>query len=647
MYFRCELLVGGGAYDVTEHLVNWDDVEMSFKRNDYDGVVRSFSTKYRFANGAYTLIMGEYFSNYLQASASIVFYTRNNSWLWEELFRCALDYSTLTEDGTTCEINAVDDSLAALLKSKRSVTYEFPVDEVKYEKQLYYDRVKMKSVCSWTDGGTLSDDGSYSDIEIPEFDKVVVFPVYITTSEIAIPNQVEVADAAQAAFDPSDYGSMEPFVRAMTSITILLECSMTVNFSGSGVMEWIRFTVGLYVIRNGAIRFETVLSQKEVEGGGREYSYSGSMELAKGEKLVLWYDVAENSLLSETTFRVYDFSLDISFDAVADPVYIDIVKPVTLLNALLKSINDDRDGIVGKIEEGVDERLDNAYLAAAESIRGLSEAKFYTSYNKFCDWMSAAFGFVPYIEDDSVTFVHRNKLFTDNAVKDLAEAVTDFEFSVESGLIHASVKSGYDKQDYDSVNGLDEFNFTNEYATGVTLTDSTLELISPYRADCYGFEFLALKRGEDTTDSDSDKDVFFVGCVEEARITVMRSPDITGSLNRDTVFNQAYSPRSFIEANKRFLAAFSERLEFASSDGNSGVVIGGVAENADVELSEALFTVGEVKATTGDLDVPEDLTGYVTLEKNGRKYEGYIQSVGYMYGRPAAVEYELIVKSIE
>lgn len=48
MYYRCELLIGGMTYDATNELVNWDDVEMSFKRGDYDGVVRSFSTKFEF-----------------------------------------------------------------------------------------------------------------------------------------------------------------------------------------------------------------------------------------------------------------------------------------------------------------------------------------------------------------------------------------------------------------------------------------------------------------------------------------------------------------------------------------------------------------------------------------------------------------------
>lgn len=150
MYYKCELVVGGYSYNVTDNLVNWDDVEMSFKRNDYDGVVRSFSTKFQFSNGAYSLLVSEYLRNYLNSSASVIFYTRNNSWLWNERFRCALDFSTFTDNGTTCEINAVDDSLASIIKAKKGTQYEYLVSEIKETEPLNYDRIIMNSKIKWT-----------------------------------------------------------------------------------------------------------------------------------------------------------------------------------------------------------------------------------------------------------------------------------------------------------------------------------------------------------------------------------------------------------------------------------------------------------------------------------------------------------------
>ena len=152
MYYKCELLVGGNVHDVTNDLVNWDDVEMSFKRNDYDGVVRSFSTKFEFSGGAYSLLLREYQSNYLKSSAAIVFYVRNNSWLLNEKFRCALDYSTFTYTNISCEINAVDNSLASLIKAKKGTQYEYLVSELKEAEPLYYDRLEMSSNIEWVIG---------------------------------------------------------------------------------------------------------------------------------------------------------------------------------------------------------------------------------------------------------------------------------------------------------------------------------------------------------------------------------------------------------------------------------------------------------------------------------------------------------------
>lgn len=187
---------------------------------------------------------------------------------------------------------------------------------------------------------------------------------------------------------------------------------------------------------------------------------------------------------------------------------------------------------------------------AAESARGLPKAKIYTSYKKFCDWMEAEFGYVPVISGNEVTFTHRDNLFANTVVNELGMEINDYELAVNDSLIYSSVKVGYDKQDYDSVNGRDEFRFTNEFSTGLKLTDNTLSLISPYRADAYGIEFLVQKRGEDTTDNDSDNDVFFVECDNSVPVDqplLLYRPysadQLSGLLSPDTMFNLNYSPR--------------------------------------------------------------------------------------------------------
>lgn len=633
-------MVGGVIYDATDELVNWDDVEMSFKRGDYDGVVRSFSTKFQFANGAYLRLLDEYLSNYLNSSATIVFYLRNNSWLLNEKFRCALDFSTFTYNNTTCEINAVDNSLASLIKAKKGTQYEYQVSKLREGSPLNYDRLEMTSQIEWIIGGELSDNEEYV---YNTYETNSIIPMYIKgTPEIAVKDIIEVTDVGI----PADITPVSDlwFIRNISNRGI----SMNINFFATVTMQKLTSDASATLIirqRKGPYTDPPILEYQLRE------IYPNTVSVDKtGYMLYANYGlVFEVKVTGRVKLTILNNPLKVTFNARGGAASVDVIKPVTLLNRLLKSINGGKDGIVGEIESGVDSRLDSAMIVPAESVRGLEDAKIYTSYTKFSNWMKAVFGFVPVVGENKVTFVHRDSLFQDKEAKDLQDSTSGLEYNVNAGMVYSGVKVGYDKQDYDSVNGRDEFRFTNEYTTGVTLTDNVLELVSPYRADAYGIEFLAAKRGEDTTDSDSDNDVFFVGAaLQGEKYELIRGGyEISGVISPSTMFNAMYSQRFMIESNARYIAAFAGTLEFASSDGNSDVTINGVSEKSDIVLGNKLFTVGELSVETGDLETPSDLSGYITVRSNGKTYKGYVKSASYNYGKPKAVKYSLIVKSVE
>lgn len=146
---------------------------------------------------------------------------------------------------------------------------------------------------------------------------------------------------------------------------------------------------------------------------------------------------------------------------------------------------------------------------------------------------------------------------------------------------------------------------------GVTMTDNSLEMISPYRADAYGIEFLADKIGEDTTDNESDTDLFMVGVKSDSsglKYILNRDYLMGGVLSPDTMFNAMFSPSSMVLANEAYIGSSVEMLTFASSDGNSDVGIDGMGESRDIILSKRMFTVAEVEFETSDVELPEDLT---------------------------------------
>ena len=658
--FRCQILINGISYEATDDLKNWDDFGISQKRSNYDGVIRSFSTQFEFVNRSYELLKEEFEQHYLSAKAAIVFYLRNNSWNWDKIFHCTLDFGTYSEDGMVVSINAVDDNLAAIIKAKRNILYEYPVADL-YTRSLNYDGLKFQYEAKYVLGGNTYESDCVQYVNITKVfggTYAYTIPIYkLSNSEL--PSLDSPIIFSDAQFTESSLEEGVPFAEALADVHI--------DFN---------FTTDYYVhIYEGIVKNIKLRIFKKDSGGAIEdvwshysdgfYKYINEIipiDLIKGQKVYFMMELTFGAPISEGSFtkNVVDvvfpnFSLGISFMSRINTVNIDVISPITVLGKLLDSMTDSTETYSGLIDDydprmSMD-RLSTSYIMAAESARGLPNAKLYTSYKKFCDWMEAEFGYVPVINENTVTFMHRDKLFTSTVVKDLGTEINDYEFSVNDSLIYSSVKVGYDKEDYDSVNGRDEFRFTNEFSTGLNLRDNTLSLISPYRADAYGIEFLVQKRGEDTTDNDSDNDVFFVSCDQDGvNLKLYRAytpSQLSGLLSPETMFNFQYSPRFMLEANKKYIGSCTGMLKFTSSDGNSDVAIDGVKETDDFSIPERLFTVSEVEVETSDINSPDDLLGLVSLNNRGRTVIGYIKQIKSYIGKAKSSSYTLIVKDIK
>lgn len=257
---------------------------------------------------------------------------------------------------------------------------------------------------------------------------------------------------------------------------------------------------------------------------------------------------------------------------------------------------------------------------------------------------------IPESDDDKVpvvTFRHRDEVFSDKSVKTIS-LISEPEYSVAGERIYAQVQIGYEKQDYDiGNNGNDEFNFSGTYTTGHSFKESKLALLCPFRADCYGFEELAQKTGEETSSTDSDQQTFIVK-VETVKVddkyVLDRSYKVEGAYT-DTVFNAVYAPVYMIEANKKYLGSFAEKLTFASSEGNSSIVINGRAVNADVVLDEKLFEAGNITVETNDFIMPGDWNEtVVSFVWDGCRYTGYLSGVDIVTKQSEILKYKLIEK---
>lgn len=646
--YKCILQIGSDTYDVTDGVRNWDDIQASFKRDGYGGVVRSFTSKFEFVGDARQHILDEFDTNYLKAKARITISTRNDEWEYDERFSCDLDFTTIEDDWHTLSINAVDNDIASIIKAKKGTEYEYVISEIKEDAQLEYDGIEIKETTQWQPT-------SNTDEETAEADRVKVrlssvekyFPLYSTSDEINIGGKFVTADQSEYA---ENY-FIETVGGGYLSLLFNFDIRMAKSTNSLSSIYGVKFSLVLIpngggeeqVIRSFEMRPESSYPNYETVSHKENYSaYFFSCRLAL--KAVLIYEFNDGDVQKvEQDMDVYTTSfVKASWNNRISPVKIDLVSPTTLLNRLLKSMNGGEDGITGEITAS--ERTSKAMLCASESIRGIDGAKMYSSFTKFCEWMEAVFGYIYEIQGQKVVFKSRQSCFAGEITKHVYE-YADYEMSLSEDLIFSRVVAGYDRQDYDSVNGRDEFNFTNQYTTGVLNSDKSLSLKSPYRADSFGIEFLVEKRGEDTTDNESDKDLFFVGVnLSGGKYTLDRSVTLSGVNSPSSMFNAMFSPSSIIEANKGYIGASTDNLTFASSDGNAEVTIGGKKENRDMAVESSLFNAREVKFETSDIEIPENLNGMIVLHASSGDITGFLKNVDYTYTKRKSATFTLIQK---
>lgn len=647
---KAVLLIGGKRYDVTDHLKNWEDVEISAKRKDIGGVVRSFSNKFEFVKGAYDLLEAEYLSNYTKASAILVIGVLNDSWGYNEKFRCKLDFSTYQSDGYTISINAIDDSVASIINANKSQVYDIPVSELK-EDTLYYDRIKLLNK------STMYITPNFENELMPDYDRFMA--LRLQSRETLLPLAYgEISTPVKGVMEVYDVGMDIPYDNAGKTgyFALCLVDKIEINLRIRMVVDLLTTAVTSLHIRhmsadNKLKSDKAILLSKDGSSAGvTSVDESLSYAMRDGDRLIAYIlcvtsigeDIDEIIKIS----RDYDFYID--YSARNKPVNIDAFSPKKLLSSLLSRMGV---SLSGDIVSG---SMPIPWMMAAESVRGIKDAKVHTSFSKFCDFAKALMGYDYEILDNSVRFRHMNDFFV-NETKEL-DHVSNMELSVDESLIYSGVEIGFDKQDYDEINGRDEFHFKSSFSTGLDIKDNILSLISPYRADCYGLEFLANERDEESKDTDSDNDIFIVHARKDGdRLVLVREENggaiyaVTGVLFPDTIFNASYSPRNMLLVNKERLGICTDYLSFTASDGNSSISIGGVSEALPISLpvNDRRIRIDKVSLETPGLSpFPGNYRGKLSFSYAGRSYEGWVSEITEKIGKYQTASYSLILSKI-
>lgn len=329
---------------------------------------------------------------------------------------------------------------------------------------------------------------------------------------------------------------------------------------------------------------------------------------------------------------------------------IDIIDPTTLMQHYLN----DMSGVNGLFSVQINWSESNykTMLIAAESIRQIPGAKLYGSPNDFFDWMKVL-GYEYDIDGTKLIFNFRDEYFKSSfaAMSMRKDEIADLIIKADNTYAYTSVEIGYDKQDYDTMNGRCEPNGMFSYTTGyITRTDNKLSLISPYRADSIGIEMLCQESDKQTTDTDSDNDVFFVALKEnsedysEYKDIYIEDKDFS-SLK---LFNAPFNPYYLIKRNQSLIGINADKVKFKATDMSRTAIIidngQSVDPYADQIISKKLFEPIIYNFAAGsNKDLPDHAVrnGLVKINWKDEIYTGFIKEIRKNYASDTETTWEL------
>lgn len=688
MKYKCELKIGGVTRDVTDDIINWSDIETSYNRSGMTGVVRSFSSRFEMCGESCKWLSGHVLSNGIRSDISIKILLLNDEWRYDEFFSAFVDTSSIEFSDTSISFNCIDGSISAALSSGKGTNYEFLVNDIETE-MMTFDRIAMNN---WSESTlAVTEKDAYN----TQLEEVTVrylefscgwttMPIYYTNNSIPIPGALEIQDQqqmyyrhdSQADYAENDIRKINPVKEYICKATRNVEFRLRMYVSSNGNFAPTLpgtsniFSFGLFIF-DGKGKYVSTIKHEAYDGNSIVLYVDQKITLKRNQRIVAMIGMPYAYIIQSGTYvyntirvpfeyqsqysygsidNVSSFTVRFDWEDIGQPVTFDCVKPVKLLERIVKELCGD--GVACNLNELGNARLERCRLVAAESIRNMPGAKIYSSFKKFCNFMETLFGYVCEINESerTVSFVHRDTLFKDNV-----RVIGDFDginVSVDNSCVYSSVKIGIDAIDYSEDNGRYEMNFAQVFSTGYNMNSNELVMSPEYRVDAYGVEYLTEERIVDTKDNKSDKDVFAICCssssIKPDTGDVITYTDDEGRLKTFSsgYFNVKYHPRYCIEANRTYIATFANILSYASSQGNTSFSINDIESlESDISMSEyKRYSLFRMKFDTDDMS-RYGIDSKVKIRTNGREFSGWIISATYKCTRESQVKYDVILDS--
>ena len=660
--------------DVTDGVMNIDELQISMSRDGASAVFVSSELPTRFARKSlgYDLIVTEFANRGIRAKISLKVYQRSPfakpTYVYTPVLSAAVDFSSYKQYRNYVEVSCEDATLNQLILSNGSNDYDILVSDLQ------------------TEGFT------WDDLAIPQFGNMVLSeeemaigfvlesalssPSIVVGTTSRLPGTVEhevkgqnwvalVKPEAQYFFKAA--GSIA--VNVVTTISATGRASVdksqydVTGLPMSTLLDALDFSLLIHQtgVTDPLIRSITTKSEVKVIGSNYVIDFTTVLNgtvnttLSENETLGLLIQSktlravvpGAGSLLTGFTAKIEPNS---TFTVIFPPTYVSgignslrAINPQVLLQKFLDRMADQPGRYKATINWRQDEATDHRLrLLAAESIAGYKTPYLHGNIKDFMNWMRVM-GYEYEITGNEIIYRPREQFYTTEQMLDLTEAqLNDLTISPATNVLYATVKVGYEKQDYndDYLDGL-EANALFQYGTGIDALEGDMDLTSPYRADAIGIQLLYRDPETGETESDQrdnpDEGIFVVVLNKTGDNTVYTAVtlDVFDQLSGTYLKlpNALVSAPYMVRYNASVIGISTSRLTFTSTTGNKDAKIEEVPINSDITITEQLFkpVLYEFEAGAGkEFPVTTGLLagcGAVAFTWQGKTLRGFVKDI--------------------
>lgn len=603
----------------------WDEVEVSDGRNlRYWGMERKYSAPYKFVLEGAKILRHLWYTNKRAAKCVIVVEKLNEStYQYETLFEANLNFRTAKDEDTHFSIEILQDGITGLIKSRENIEYEIMMKGIgAVQARVPAFKVKGRVQYMSSSLGNVSPGGPALMYYL-YVDKTVVVdnagndPVSIGNANVTTPSsggimgQVAKFIGAGGTDDSPDMEAQDNCLfKARKAMTCNLKGRLDVTYKNTeGANSDLEFRILKY--NNGS--FVSELLMQAVSGAlnvlvNHTFAVDLNFNLDTNDYIKVQFRKTNNTGVAYELAWGDKKDLILTFEHYTDEFTFTAFNYYRVLQELIKQVTDGQATLSSSLLQSgfnyvnnFDCNPKNLYITSSMAISKIGKpdptntAISYpviktTLADMFKDLdVSQSVGLG--IEGNTIklerkaNFLNASQvIFTIDKPKEVTlQPATEFYFN--------SIKVGCENQTYDGVNGMDEFNTTQQWqlCKNSPITDNIkeLDLVTKYRYDRYGVLFTHLnnvllnKDGEYNSSSNSttNNDIFVLELegTPDGNYYNVKTWDtgyVAGVLDPANAFNMGLSPKRCLLRNRAFIKSFlagyeSDFIKYVSQEKNN------------------------------------------------------------------------------